>query len=361
MTKVRVGVLFGGQNSEHGVSCDSTAGVLSYLDRERFEPVPIRIAEDGTWRVARTGDIPPELDAAGLVALTSGETGTRAETMASAIAALGSVDVVFPVFHGSFGEDGTVAGLLDLLGVPYVGCGALAGAVAMDKEFTKTVLRADGFPVADGVVLRSAGDTLTEVDRKQLGLPVFVKPNSGGSSIGITRVDDWAMLDAAVASAFRMDTKVLVEPAIPGRELGIPVLEFPDGRVEVGPPAETVWEPSRHQFASFDAKYRDRTTSKRIPAAVDPEVGTTLAELAVRAFRLLGCAGLIRADFFVHEDGMTTSIVLNEVNTFPGFTATSWFPASWASAGLSYAQLLDVLVDTAVAQGVRNRTALAAR
>jgi D-alanine-D-alanine ligase len=359
MTKIRVGVLFGGQNPEHEISCASTAGVLSALDRERYKPVPIRIAEDGTWRVARTDAVPRDLDATGLIALTSdeGEGGTRAETMALALAALGAVDVVFPVFHGMFGEDGTVAALLDLLGVPYVGCGALTGAIAMDKEFTKTVLRADDLPVADGVVLRDPVETLSELGRKRFGLPVFVKPNSGGSSIGVTRVEDWADFDAAVAGAFRMDTKVLVEPAVPGREIGMSVLEFPDGRIEVGPPAETLWEAGPYQFASFEAKYRDSSMEKRVPADLDPDLTKTLSEMAVRAFRVLGCAGLIRADFFVHEQGEASSIVLNEVNTLPGLTETSWFPTSWASAGLAYPRLLDVLVDTALARGVRNRAA----
>jgi len=356
MSKTRIGVVFGGQNTEHHVSCASAAGVLANLRRDRYEPVPVRIAEDGTWRVATAGEVPAGLDAAGLIALTSGTDDDRAGSMAAAIAALGSVDVIFPVLHGVLGEDGAVQGLFDLLGVPYVGCGVPASAVGMDKEFTKTVLRAEGITVADGVVLREPGETLTELDRKRFGLPVFVKPNSGGSSIGITRVAEWAGLDAAVAEAFRVDTKVLVEPAVAGREVGISVLEHPDGRVATAPPVESRMDAGRHTFLDHAAKYEDSTTSLRIPADVSPAVAAALAEMATVAFRVLGCVGLVRVDFFVHVEGGETTIVLNEVNTLPGLTPASQFPAAWAKGGLAYPELLDVLVDTALARGVRRRT-----
>ncbi|GLZ00490.1 D-alanine--D-alanine ligase family protein [Actinoplanes sp. NBRC 103695] len=351
MTEIVVGVVFGGQNTEYDVSCRSAVSVLDNLDRGRFRAVPVRIGQDGAWHVATVAEFPAELDADQLVALTSNDVSTRAASMAAAIEALGSVDVVFPVLHGALGEDGTVAGLLDLLGVPYVGAGVLAGATGMDKEITKALLKAEGIAVADGLVLRDPEDTVTDVERKRLGLPVFVKPASGGSSVGVTRVTDWADLDQAVATAFAGDTKVLVEPAVPGREIDIAVLEHPDGRVEAGPPLEILMDAHRHHFFSATAKYRDGSTKFGIPAPVDADTGWYLADAAVRAFRALGCAGLIRVDFFVHAGANgVTEVVLNEVNTMPGLTSVSQFPAAWRAAGVPYTELLGILIDTALAR-----------
>ncbi|GLZ02361.1 D-alanine--D-alanine ligase family protein [Actinoplanes sp. NBRC 103695] len=359
MAGIRIGVLFGGQNTEHEISCNSAAGVLTHLNRERIDPVAVRIAEDGTWRIADREATPAELDGATLKALTGEFAGTRAQTLASAVTALAGLDAVFPVLHGVVGEDGTVPGLLNLLGVPYIGNDVGASAVGMDKEFTKAVLSAVGVSVADGVVLRGPDETLTEQDRERLGLPVFIKPNSGGSSIGVVRISDWADLDAAVTAAFKMDTKVLVERAVPGTEIGISVLEFPDGRVLPSPPVDSHMDPGSYDFLSHEAKYHDSSTTLRIPADLEPRVAADLADQAVRVFRALGCTGLLRVDSFVHTAHGQTSIVLNEVNTLPGLTPASQFPAAWMSTGLTYSELLDILIDTALARGVRSRTARA--
>jgi len=256
--------------------------------------------------------------------------------------------VVIPCLHGAYGEDGTIQSVLQWIGVPYVGSGVLASAASMDKEFTKKLLAAEGLAVADGVVLRRPQDVVEQSDRDRLGLPVFVKPASGGSSIGVSRVDDWADLDAAVATAFSSDTKVLVEAAVPGREIDLGVLELPDGRLIAGPSLEIKID-DEHTFFDFDAKYIGGSSTFVIPADVDPTIADQLAEAAVLAFRALGCAGLLRVDFFVdpQPDGRL-SITVNEVNTMPGFTAVSQFPQMWRVAGTAYPDLLDLMILTAL-------------
>jgi D-alanine-D-alanine ligase len=345
---IRVAVVFGGRSTEHDVSCRSAVSVISHLDPGRYEVLPVRITREGEWIAGAPGPVRADLDVDALRGMTAGPAPTAG--LASAMAAIGGADVVFPVLHGVFGEDGTVQGMLELLGVPYVGSGVTASAVSIDKELTKTVLRAGGLPVAGGVVLRDPAEVVGEADRERLGLPVFVKPCSGGSSIGVTRVDDWEKLDAAVAEAFRTDRKVLVEPAVPGREIDIPVLQFPDGRVVAGPALE-IRPSAAHDFFSYTAKYEDKETIFDIPARIDERTSARLAEAAVRAFRALGCAGLLRVDFFVDTsvDG-PPEIVLNEVNTMPGLTSVSQFPAAWRTAGTDYTALLTVLVDTALAR-----------
>jgi D-alanine-D-alanine ligase len=257
------------------------------------------------------------------------------------------VDVVFPVLHGPFGEDGTIQGLLEMAGVPYVGSGVLGSAVAMDKEFTKKLLAAEGLPVGPYAVVR-AGASLSEADQERLGLPVFVKPARGGSSIGISRVDDWAALPAAIAAARAADDKVLVEAAVPGREIELAVLEGLDGAPpDVSVPAEILLSDGREWY-DFEAKYLDDVSALDIPADLPAGVTARLQELAARAFTALDCAGLARVDFFV---GPGDRITVNEVNTMPGFTPISVFPRAWAASGLDYPALLDRLLRTALAGG----------
>ena len=259
------------------------------------------------------------------------------------------VDVVFPVLHGPFG-DGTIQGCW-MAGVPYVGAGVLASAAGMDKEFTKKLLAADGLPIGDLVVLRPGNATLTAEQRDRLGLPVFVKPARAGSSVGITRVTDWSALDRAIAVAREHDPKVLVEAAVPGREVEVGVLEYPDGRVLASVPAEirivggggvspssTLARPIPDDVCEFD-----------IPAKLDDEVTERVRELAVAAFRALDGQGLARVDFFVGPAGELT---VNEVNTMPGFTPISMYPRAWAVTGVDYPTLLTTLVETALARGV---------
>jgi D-alanine-D-alanine ligase len=360
--RVRVAVVFGGRSGEHAISCVSAGSVLANLDRERFDVVPVGITRDGAWVVG--ADDPRELaidDRAlpsvdgsrpalalpgdptrgGLLVLEPGRAG---EVFAG-------VDVVFPVLHGPYGEDGTIQGLLELAGVPYVGAGVLASAAGMDKEFTKKLLAADGLPVGDHVVLRPGTATLTDAERHRLGLPAFVKPARAGSSLGITRVTAWDDLAAAVATARQHDPKVLVEAAIVGREIECAVLERPDGTVVSSLPAE-IRIVGEAAFYDFDAKYLDDVCEFDVPAKLDDDVAAELREQAVAAFRALDGQGLARVDFFVGPDG---AITVNEVNTMPGFTPISMYPKLWQAAGLSYPELVDRLVELAVERAHRRR------
>ena len=361
--KTRVAVVFGGRSSEHAISCVSAGSVLSYLDQERYDVVPVGITTHGAW-VLGTADprelviadrALPAVDAAGTALALPGDP-TRGGLVIldpdRAGEVFSRIDVVFPVLHGPFGEDGTIQGLLEMAGVPYVGAGVLASAAGMDKEFTKKLLAADGLPIGDHVVLRPGVATLTAEQRDRLGLPVFVKPARAGSSVGITRVTDWAALDRAIAVAREHDPKVLVEAAVPGREVEVGVLEYPDGRVLASVPAEIriVGDGGvSPEFYDFEAKYLDDVCEFVIPAKLDDEVTERVRELAVAAFRALDGQGLARVDFFVGPAGELT---VNEVNTMPGFTPISMYPRAWAVTGVDYPTLLTTLVETALARGV---------
>ncbi|GAB4584332.1 D-alanine--D-alanine ligase family protein [Nocardia sp. IFM 10818] len=353
-------VVFGGRSNEHGVSCVSARTVLGSLDPERYEAVPIGITQDGTWVLA-SGD-PRELTPTDRAMPSVASTGTELTLSADpsrsgslvpldgAETVLGGVDVVFPVLHGAFGEDGTIQGLLELAGIPYVGPGVLASAAGMDKEFTKKLLAAEGLPIGVQVVLRPGVPTLSEADRARLGLPVFVKPARGGSSIGITKVDDWDELDAAIAVARQVDPKVIVEAGIIGREVECGVLEFPDGRVEASVVAEIRMPDTTGdgpEFYDFDTKYLDDVCEFDVPAKLDDDVAQQVREIAVRAFRALDCQGLARVDFFVTEQGP----VINEINTMPGFTAISMYPRMWDATGIDNRTLVSTLIETALARG----------
>jgi D-alanine-D-alanine ligase len=357
--RVRVALVFGGRSTEHAISCVSAGSVLGALDPNQYEVVPVGITPKGAW-VLTSGDpatlaiagrqlptvedgtavvLPGDPTAGGLVVVEPGE-GARV---------LHGVDVVFPVLHGPYGEDGTIQGLLEMAGVPYVGSGVLGSAVAMDKEFTKKLLAADGLPVGPYAVLRPGAD-LPAAERERLGLPVFVKPARGGSSIGISRVSDWAELPAALAAARAVDAKVLVEAAVPGREIELAVLEGRDGAPpDVSVPAEITLSGGREWY-DFEAKYLDDVSALEIPAELPQDVTVRLQELAARAFVALDGAGLARVDFFV---GVAGSVTINEVNTMPGFTPISVFPRAWAASGLDYPALLDRLISTALAKGPR--------
>jgi D-alanine-D-alanine ligase len=364
MGRIRVAVVFGGRSSEHAISCVSAGAVLGHLDRERFEVVPVGITPAGAW-VLGTSDprelvisdrALPSVDASRTALALPGDP-TRGGLVVldpeRAGEVISGVDVVFPVLHGPFGEDGTIQGLLEMAGVPYVGAGVLASAAGMDKEFAKKLLAAEGLPVGDLVVLRRGQSTLTADERDRLGLPVFVKPARAGSSVGITRVTDWADLDAAIATAREHDPKVLVEAAIAGREVECGVLEFPDGSVRASVPAEirivgTNPRGTVPEFYDFEAKYLDDVCEFDIPAKLDDEVSERLREMAIAAFRALDVQGLARVDFFVGPNGELT---VNEVNTMPGFTPISMFPRAWAVTGLDFQTLLTTMVETAIARG----------
>jgi D-alanine-D-alanine ligase len=356
--RVRVAVVFGGQSTEHTVSCVSAASVLANMDPERFETVPVGITPDGSWVLGPADPATLAIDGRTLPTITSGTALTLPADPTSANLVvlergregeiLSAVDVVFPVLHGAYGEDGTIQGLLEMVGLPYAGAGVLASAVAMDKEFTKKLLKAEGLPVGPYEVLHRGDVTLTESQKDRLGLPVFVKPARAGSSTGITKVADWASLDAAVARAREIDPKVLVESMIVGREVECGVLEFPDGRVEASLPAEIRILDDSLEFYDFETKYLDDTAELDIPAKLDDAVTERLRTMAVKAFQALDCQGLARVDFFVGTDG---TLIINELNTMPGFTPTSAYPKMWAVTGVDYRTLLSTLIDTAIARG----------
>jgi len=345
-SRTRVAVVFGGRSTEHGISCVSAGTILAALDPAEFEVVPVGITREGRWvlvdgesvRLAIEGGQLPEItDSAGVPVLLAPDPTARGL----------DVDVVFPVLHGAYGEDGTIQGLFEMAGIPYVGAGVLASAAGMDKEFTKKLAAAEGIPVGRYVVLR-AGESLTGADQAHLGLPVFVKPSRAGSSIGISKVSDWADVDAALDLARRIDPKVLVEAAIVGREVECGVLEGEHGGApEASVPAE-IRLLSGAEFYNFAAKYLDDGCAFDIPADLPPAVLDTVREYSRRAFTALDCAGLARVDFFVAPD---FTVYLNEINTMPGFTPISMFPRMWAACGLDYPKLVSRLVRTALRSG----------
>jgi D-alanine-D-alanine ligase len=369
--KVRVAVVFGGRSEEHAISCVSGGAVMAALDPERYEVVPVGIARDGRWvlpdpgqQLTITDGALPEITGGTPVALV-GDPEARGLAVLDAGSAVGArlteIDVVFPVLHGTYGEDGTVQGLLEMAGLPYVGSGVFASAASMDKEFTKKLLAAAGLPQGDHEVLRDADGAvcadpgvLDEVARERLGLPVFVKPARAGSSIGITRVTDWSQFPAAVAEAAAVDPKVIVEAAVPGREIECGVLAARgSGLPEASLPAEIRLRPGVDWY-DFAAKYLDDAADFDIPADLTPEQTAAVQKAARRAYLAMDCQGLARVDFFLTErpDG-EDELVINEVNTMPGFTPISMFARMWAASGVEFAEIVDRLVTGALAGAAR--------
>ena len=356
--RIRVAVVFGGQSTEHAVSCVSAASVLANLDPERFEVLPVGITPQGSWVLGPADPATLAIEDRQLPTITSGTALTLPADPSNASLVvlergregevLSAVDVVFPVLHGAFGEDGTIQGLLEMVGLPYVGAGVLASAVSMDKEFTKKLLRAEGLPVGPYEVLHRGEATLTPEQKERLGLPVFVKPARAGSSTGISKVSTWAALDEAIAVARKIDPKVLVEAMVVGREVECGVLEFPDGHLEASLPAEIRILDDTLEFYDFETKYVDDTAELDIPAKLDDVVTDRLRTMAIEAFRAVEGQGLARVDFFVTADG---SLIINELNTMPGFTPMSAYPKMWAVTGVDYRTLLSALIDTAIARG----------
>jgi len=349
MARTRLAILYGGRSAEHQVSVVSARSVMEALDPERFEVVPIAITRGGAWMLpdrspleltAADGAL-PEVEAAGKELAVRPQEG------------VGGVDVVFPILHGPFGEDGTVQGLFELADLPYVGSGVLASALAMDKAMAKVVLAQAGLPQAPYLVVperdwRADPDRVAAEVGGRLAYPVFTKPARLGSSIGISKVKTPDGLAAGLADAFAHDTKALVEQGIAARELECGVLgnDAPEASVvgEVVP---------GHEFYDFEAKYLDESLKLEIPAPVPGAVRDRVRELSLRAFQALDCEGLARVDFFYEE--ATGRVLLNEVNTIPGFTPKSMFPMLWAASGLSYPDLVARLVDLAVERHAARR------
>ncbi|MBY8881874.1 D-alanine--D-alanine ligase family protein [Actinacidiphila acidipaludis] len=362
--KPRVAVVFGGRSSEHGVSVVTAASVLRAIDRDKYDVLPIGITTEGRW--ALTADAPDRMaiaerrmptveqvtDHEGAVVLPVDPANREVVyTEAGAVPkALGEVDVVFPMLHGPYGEDGTLQGLLELSGVPYVGAGVLASAVGMDKEYMKRIFTSFGLAVGPYVVIRPREweqDPAAARDRvlafaAQHGWPLFVKPARAGSSFGITKVDGPDGLDAAIEEARGHDPKVIVEAALSGREIECGVLEFEDGP-RASAPAE-IPPPTTHSFYDFEAKYIDSAEGV-VPAPLTPEQTAEVQRLAVAAFEAASCEGLVRADFFLLDSG---EFVINEINTMPGFTPISMYPRMWQESGIGYPELVDRLIQAAL-------------
>lgn len=362
MTKrIRVAVVFGGRSTEHAISCISAGSVLRAVDRDRYEVVPVGITTEGAWvlapdrpeALAITDGRLPEVESTATSVVLAGDptrAGIAVAPAGETPAELSSVDVVFPILHGPFGEDGTIQGLLELAGVPYVGSGVLASAAAMDKAVAKTMLAGAGLEQAPYVVLTDrewTRDPQSCVQRvlDALQLPVFVKPSRAGSSVGISKVKHRDDLRAAIEAARVHDPKVVVEQGVTGREIECGVLESLDGS---GPQASVCAEilvRGDHEFYDFEAKYLDDVTELSVPAELPATVSERVRELACRAFDALGCEDYARVDFFVLDDGR---VVINEVNTIPGFTPISMFPRMWAESGVEYRQLVDRLLQLAL-------------
>ncbi|HVW81253.1 MAG TPA: D-alanine--D-alanine ligase family protein [Mycobacteriales bacterium] len=345
--KLRVAVIFGGRSSEHAVSCVTAGSVLAALDPDRYEVVPVGITAAGRWVLADTSSLRMRGRELPSVAGDGEPVAIPGDPTALPDALGGPIDVAFPLLHGPYGEDGTLQGLLELAGIPYVGSGVFASAAAMDKAHMKRFLIAGGLPVPGYVIAHEGRPVPAEV--ADLDWPVFVKPARGGSSIGISRVSELVGLEAALAEAFRHDPKVLIESGVIGREIECGVLAGRDGCApEASQPAE-IRLADGVDFYDFDAKYMpDSGTTFDIPPDLSAEVVADVQACAVAAFEALDCEGLARVDFFL-VDG--DQLMVNEVNTMPGFTPASMFPQMWAASGVSYPELVNRLVDDALRRG----------
>jgi D-alanine-D-alanine ligase len=357
-SKIRVGVIFGGRSGEHEVSLASARSVMGAIDKDKYEVVPVGITKEGRW--IASGDPMKALEAgdagasqpAALLGDPSRRGLMRLEDTERAVEAtrLAELDVVFPVLHGPYGEDGTIQGLLELAGIPYVGAGVTGSAVGMDKAIFKDVMRTHGLPIVDSLVFKrkewdADPEGVMERIEERLGYPVFTKPVNLGSSVGISKCHDWAGLAAGLAEAARYDRKLLIEAAVPAaREIEVSVLGNDDPIASV--PGEI--RPSR-EFYSYEAKYLDTgedASDLLIPAPISPEQTELARDLAIRAYKAIDCAGMARADFLL--SGETGELYINELNTLPGFTVISMYPKLWEATGIPYPELIDRLIECAL-------------
>jgi D-alanine-D-alanine ligase len=342
----RIAILCGGRSSEHEISCISAGGVLGAIDRDLFDPVVIGITKSGIWVL-----LPEEFDlsiqSTGLPSIP--EDAPRVVADATGLSVDGKsldIEIVFPLLHGPYGEDGTIQGLLEMMDIAYVGSGVLACAVAMDKSFAKPIFQAHGMKVAAGFTATKKQwdidpDEISDQAR-QLGYPIFVKPARGGSSKGTSKVKHAKDLAAALATAHIFDPKAIIEQAVEGDEIECAVLEI-DGVPQASIVGKIVID-SRYEFYDFEAKYLDGSTTIKLPAPISDAISEEIRALAVSAFTSLGCSGLARVDFFLTKNG---EIIINEINTMPGFTATSVFPKMWQATGMGYKQVITELLKTA--------------
>ncbi|AZC33395.1 D-alanine--D-alanine ligase [Pseudomonas chlororaphis subsp. piscium] len=351
MSKLRVGIIFGGRSAEHEVSLQSARNIVDALDRERFEPVLIGIDKNGHWHLNDTSNFLINQENPALIALNQsnrelavvpGKTSQQlVETSSQEL--LGHVDVIFPIVHGTLGEDGCLQGLLRMADLPFVGSDVLGSAVCMDKDISKRLLRDTGLAVTPFITLSRATAARTDfaLAQSKLGLPMFVKPANQGSSVGVSKVTSEAQYHAAIELALGFDEKVLVESAVSGREIECAVLGNDQpiasgcGEIVVG-----------SGFYSYDSKYiDDQAAQVVVPADLSEEVSERIRALAVEAFQVLGCSGLARVDVFLTQGG---EVLINEINSLPGFTRISMYPKLWQAAGMTYSELVSRLIELAL-------------
>jgi D-alanine-D-alanine ligase len=357
-SKIRVGILFGGRSAEHEVSLQSAKNIVDAIDTNKYEVVPIGIDKKGQWHLSeenpfllpRTESGLPELSEEGEnLALVPGKQDQQVVAL-SGHQWLGPLDVIFPVLHGPFGEDGTVQGLLKLANVAFVGAGVLGSAVGMDKDVMKRLLRDADIPIARFIVAgrySSKGISFDDA-REELGLPFFVKPANLGSSVGIYKVKNSEGFECAVRDAFNYDNKILIEECINGREIECSVLGNDNPIASV--PGEIL---PRHEFYSYEAKYLDENgAALEIPAKLPAAISERIRQLAIKAFSVLCCEGMARVDFFLRNG---EEIIVNEINTIPGFTRISMYPKLWEASGVSYGELVDRLIQLALERFEREK------
>jgi D-alanine-D-alanine ligase len=343
MSKLRVGILFGGQSSEHEVSLLSARSVVTALDTTKYEPVLIGIDTHGLWHRLQSMDQLLQTSDASLISLPTQMPAVAMQSWPLISTSL-NVDVIFPVLHGPMGEDGTIQGLLTLANLPYVGSGVLGSAIGMDKDVMKRLLREAGLPVGDFVAVHRFEMSNFDSDQivKRLGMPLFVKPANAGSSVGVTKVRSKEELWSAIQIAIKYDSKVLIEAAIGGQEVECAVLGNNQPRASIVGKITP-----RHDFYSYEAKYLDNSGADfEIPADLPVAISKHIQELSVTAFKVLCCRGMARVDFFVTPN----EILINEINTIPGFTEISMYPKLWQASGLEYTDLISELIELALVE-----------
>lgn len=342
----RVAIICGGRSSEHEISCISAGGVVSAIDRNRYLPIIIGITKSGKW-VHIADDFPLKIVDGQLPVIPEDAPAIVADISGFSLA--GSpleIDIAFPLLHGPFGEDGTIQGMLEMAGIDYVGSGVLASAVAMDKAFAKPIFAAHGMKVAEGFTVTAQRWAATPADitreASSLSYPIFVKPARGGSSRGTSKVKSENELAQAIDEALSYDSKVMIENAVVGREIECAVLEI-SGTAQASVVGAISIDP-KYEFYDFQAKYLDGATTIELPAPIDSELADEIRAQALQAFAALECSGLARVDFFLTPSG---EVIINELNTMPGFTATSVFPKMWQASGLSYSEVITNLLESA--------------
>lgn len=340
MGKIRVGVVFGGKSCEHEVSIASAKNVVEALDRKKYEPVLIHIDKNGAWHLREALE---DFSKQESVALIPKNEGSDLIHLSSPSSSSPPVEVIFPVLHGSYGEDGTIQGLFKMADIPFVGAGVLGSAVGMDKDVTKRLLRDAGIPIGNFFVLQKHQKEKCSYQEcvALVGSPFFIKPANAGSSVGVAKIHSEAQFIRALDEAFSYDKKVMIEEFIKGREIECSVLgnEHPIASI----PGEII---PQHEFYSYEAKYLDENGALlEIPAKLEADVVEKVQKMSVEVFQALCCEGMARVDFFLTEDG---KLFVNEINTIPGFTQISMYPKLWNASGISYAELLDRLIELAL-------------